>query len=366
MRVILTGGGTGGHIYPALALYRIWKERYPETEFLYIGTENGLESSLVPRQNIPFKSIEIQGFRRSLSLKNFQTVYKFLASVRKSKQLISEFDPDIILGTGGFVCGPVVYSATQLGIPSCVHEQNSIPGLTNKFLARYVDRIATCFEDTAQYFPKHKEKVILTGNPRAQEVASLERAEVLEDYGLDSDKPTVLIFGGSRGAYKINQMTVAAFDFLSRKDYQVLFATGESYYKDEIEGKDLQLNTETFKTVPYIPNMPEVFTNVSMVVARSGATSLAEITALGLPSVLIPSPNVTNDHQTKNADSLAKRGAAKLLSESELTVKQLTHDIDTMMSNTELRQEMSAASLEMGIQNAGDLLMDAMLAIMKT
>ena len=365
MRVILTGGGTGGHIYPALALYRIWKERYPETDFLYIGTENGLESALVPHQNIPFKSIEIQGFRRSLSLKNVQTVYKFLSSVRKSKQIIREFNPDVILGTGGFVCGPVVYSATQLGIPSIVHEQNSIPGLTNRFLARYVDRIATCFEDTIQYFPKQEKKVVLTGNPRAQEVASLEKKPVLEDYGLDSTKDTVLIFGGSRGAYKINQMTVAAFDSLSQQDYQVLFATGESYYKEEVEKKDLQLNTDTFKTVPYISNMPEVFTNVSMVVARSGATSLAEITALGLPSVLIPSPNVTNDHQTKNANSLVKKGAAKLLSESELTVKQLVHDIDTMMSNTEVRQKMSAASLDMGIQNAGDLLMDEMLAIRK-
>lgn len=360
MRVVLTGGGTGGHIYPALALYRVWKERYPDTEFLYIGTERGLESQLVPDHGIPFKAIDIQGLHRSLSLKNIQTVHKFLTSVRRSRKYLKEFQPDVVLGTGGFVCGPVLFGASQLKIPSVIHEQNSVPGLTNKFLARYVDRIALSFEEAGPYFNRQQKKIVMTGNPRAQEVATLADSHSLKEYGLSDKLPTVLIFGGSRGALRINETVLDAYSDLSQEDFQVLFVPGPLYYEGLKQEGRLPEN-DRFKLVPYVDNMPGLLKRVSLVVARSGATTLAELTALGLPSILIPSPNVTNDHQTKNAKALEQNGASKMLAESELTTDQLVHDIKTIMNNKDLRQAMAHEALVMGIPDAGDRLMAVMM-----
>lgn len=364
MKVVLSGGGTGGHIYPALALKKAWEKLYPHSEFLYVGTEKGLESTLVPQAGLDFASVDIQGFKRSLSLSNAQTLYKFLKSARDSRQILKDFEADVVLGTGGFVCGPILYAASRLNIPTVIHEQNSVPGLTNKFLASFVDRIALSFEEAGPYFTRNQEKLVFTGNPRAQEVAQVKKEPVLEEYGLDSQKPTVLIFGGSRGAERINQMVLQSFHHFKKADYQVLFACGSSYYGDlQAQGTPLA-EAPNFKIVPYIANMPEVFTNLSMVVCRSGATSLAEITALGLPALLIPSPNVTNDHQTKNAQALVKKGAAQMLSESELNLEQFLYDIDKMMSDDQLRKSMAQASYQMGVQDAGDRLVKVMLDAM--
>ncbi|KEF38615.1 UDP-N-acetylglucosamine:LPS N-acetylglucosamine transferase [Schinkia azotoformans MEV2011] len=198
MRILVSGGGTGGHIYPAIAFIKEIKKHQPDAEFLYIGTEKGLEKSIVERENIPFKSIEITGFKRKLSFENIKTIMRFLKGTSLSKKYIKEFKPDIVLGTGGYVCGPVVYAAAKLNIPTIIHEQNSVPGLTNKFLSKYVDKVALCFEEAGQYFPK--EKTILTGNPRASEVIGNDGNIGKRSVGLDPTKKVVLIVGGSRGA----------------------------------------------------------------------------------------------------------------------------------------------------------------------
>lgn len=355
MRVLVSGGGTGGHIYPAVSLVKYIKKKHPDAEFMYVGTKKGLESKIVPDQNIPFETIEIQGFKRSLSPSNFKTVYLFLKSISDAKKIIKKFQPDIVIGTGGYVCGSVVYAAHKLNIPTVIHEQNSVAGVTNKFLARYVDKIGICFSDVASDFPK--EKVVMVGNPRAQEVAGIQKSPVLNEYGLDPDTPTVLIFGGSRGALAINNVLLDSLSSFKDKPYQVLYASGEIYF-DEVKKKWQTLGEElnNVKVVPYIKNMEHVLANVDVVVGRAGATSLAEITSLGLPSILIPSPNVTNDHQTKNAQSLVNKNAAIMVKNAELTKETLLSSIDQVMLNPNVKEQMKEASKNEGIQDATDRL----------
>ncbi|AQP54421.1 undecaprenyldiphospho-muramoylpentapeptide beta-N-acetylglucosaminyltransferase [Vagococcus penaei] len=353
MKILVSGGGTGGHIYPAVSLIKHIRQINPNAEFLYVGTKKGLESSIVPEQNISFKTIEIQGFKRSLSLDNMKTVYLFLRSISESKKIIKDFQPDIVIGTGGYVCGAVVYAAHKLGIPTIIHEQNSVAGMTNKFLARYVDKIGICFPDVTKDFPE--DKVVLVGNPRGQEVVGIKKSDILKEFGLNPKIPTVLIFGGSRGAQTINRVVLESLKSFQTKPYQVLYASGKIYYPD-VEKVWNNESSNSVKVVPYINHMEQVLSNVDLVIGRAGATSLAEITSLGLPSIMIPSPNVTNDHQTKNAQSLVKRGASVLLADGTLTSKQLIDEIDQIMLNEELRLDMAKASKAEGIPDANDRL----------
>lgn len=355
MKILITGGGTGGHIYPALAFVNYMKQIDPDTEFMYVGTQIGLESKIVPKYNIPFETIRIQGFRRSLSPQNIKTVYLFLNSIGKAKKIIKEFQPDVVIGTGGYVSGSVVYAAKQLNIPTIIHEQNSIPGMTNKFLSKYATKVAICFPDVAEYFPK--DKVVLTGNPRAQEVVMIEKTDVLKEYGLDPNKKTVVIFGGSRGALKINQAFIEAFSLFEKREYQVLYASGERYYKELQEILKLSEKKLTNISIqPYIDKMAEVLAAADLMVGRAGATSIAEFTALGLPAILVPSPYVTNDHQTKNAQSLVKSGAVEMIADKELTGSNLATTIDEILLNESRHQSMAKASKKEGIPDAGERL----------
>lgn len=362
MKVLVSGGGTGGHIYPAVSLIKHIKEKNPEAEFLYIGTKKGLESKIVPDQGIPFETIEIQGFKRSLSPSNFKTVYLFLNSIKEAKKIIKKFQPDVVIGTGGYVCGSVVYAASKLKIPTIIHEQNSVAGMTNKFLSKYVDKIGICFSDVAKDFPS--EKVVMVGNPRAQEVAGIEKSAILEEFGLKPEIPTVLIFGGSRGALAINEAVMKSLGLFQEKPYQVLYASGEIYYEDVSKvWNPIKAKSDNVKVVSYIKNMQNVLGNVELVVGRAGATSLAEITSIGLPSILIPSPNVTNDHQTKNAMSLVDKQAALMVKNSELTENSLVEAVDTLMLNEEKRKQMAQASKEEGVPDATDRLYALMMTL---
>lgn len=354
MKIAVSGGGTGGHIYPALALIREIQKKDENVEFLYIGTEKGLESKLVPRENIPFKSIHITGFKRKISFENVKTVLRFLKGVRDSKKMLKEFKPDVVIGTGGYVCGPVVYAAAKMGIPTIVHEQNSVPGLTNKFLSRYVDKIAICFEEARQFFPE--QKVVLTGNPRASEVLGQDGVKGRLSAGLKLKIPTVLIFGGSRGARPINEAVVKSLTELSGKPYQVLYVTGDVHFDDVRKEVELVGNPGNVIIKPFIHNMPEVLSGVDLTVARAGATTLAELTSLGIPSILIPSPYVTDNHQEKNARALSENGAAKLLLEKDLTGPKLVESIDQILGRDEKLAEMKKAAKKLGIPDAAQRL----------
>ncbi|MGX6962613.1 undecaprenyldiphospho-muramoylpentapeptide beta-N-acetylglucosaminyltransferase [Vagococcus xieshaowenii] len=363
MRLLVSGGGTGGHVYPALSLVKYVKEVEPDSTFMYVGTQGGLESTIVKNEYLPFASVDIQGFRRKLTFENVTTIKKFLKSIKDSKRIIKEFQPDVVVGTGGYVCAPVVYAAHKLGIPTLIHEQNSVPGVANKFLSRYVDKVAVCFEDAIEYFPK--EKVELTGNPRAQEVAGLKPDNYLTDtYQLDSNKKTVLLFGGSRGAKTMMNAVEEAVNELEKKDYQTIVATGNIYFESISEHIDLS-SLKMVKIVPYIDNMTQVLANIDLVVSRAGATSIAEFTGMGLPSILIPSPNVTNDHQTKNAMSLVRVGAAEILKDSELTGQTLVSSIDAIMKDEERLKNMAVESEKIGYQDATTHLYQLLKALQK-
>jgi len=350
MKILLSGGGTGGHIYPALALIKEIKKMDPSVDFLYIGTEKGLESTLVKREKVPFKTIEITGFKRKISFENIKTITRFITGVRKSKRYIREFKPDVVIGTGGYVCGPVVYAAAKLGIPTIIHEQNSVPGLTNKFLSRYVNKVAVCFDEARIYFPA--EKVILTGNPRASEVLGQDGLKGMVSVGLQPGKKSVLIVGGSRGARPINDAFLQVLDEIEKKDYQVLYVTGEVHYQKVLDKVKEVGNPSNVIIKPFVHNMPEVLAGVDLIVARAGATTLAEITALGIPSILIPSPYVTNNHQEKNARTLSDKNAAILRLEKEFNGQQLIKDVDSVLLDSHRLQEMKNAATEIGIPDA--------------
>ena len=354
MRIAVSGGGTGGHIYPALALIREIQKDNKDAEFLYIGTEKGLESKLVPRENIPFRSIHITGFKRKLSFENVKTVFRFLKGVKESKKMLMEFKADVVIGTGGYVCGPVVYAAAKLGIPTIIHEQNSVPGLTNKFLSKYVDKIAVCFEEAMQFFPQ--EKVVLTGNPRASEVIGQDGIKGRLSAGLKTNLPVVLIVGGSRGAKPINEAVLKSLAELGEKPYQILYVTGDVHFEEVQKEVELIGNPKNVVIKPFIHNMPEVLAGTDLTVARAGATTLAELTSLGIPSILIPSPYVTNNHQEKNARSLTDHGAAELLLEKELTGKKLVDLMDQILMNETKLKEMKNAAKKLGIPDSANRL----------
>ncbi|WP_435924937.1 undecaprenyldiphospho-muramoylpentapeptide beta-N-acetylglucosaminyltransferase [Paenibacillus sp. DYY-L-2] len=363
MRVILSGGGTGGHIYPALAVASRCAAEIPGSEFLYIGGQRGLESSLVPKSGIPFEAIDITGFRRKLSLDNVKTVMRFLKGVRSSKKMLREFKPDVVIGTGGYVCGPVVYAAAKLGIPSIIHEQNAVPGLTNRFLSKYVSTVAVSFEGSESAFPGAS-NVIYTGNPRATTVHEADKKKGFETLGLDPASSIVLVVGGSRGAKAINDAMVDMAPYLKELGHlSFVYVTGDNYYEPTREAIQSKLGghlPKNLMVLPYVHNMPEVLAATSLIVNRAGASFLAEMTSLGLPSILIPSPNVTNNHQEKNARTLENAGAARVILEPELTGKALYSAIKDIMNDKSRHASMSDASRRLGKPDSAHLIVEEM------
>jgi UDP-N-acetylglucosamine--N-acetylmuramyl-(pentapeptide) pyrophosphoryl-undecaprenol N-acetylglucosamine transferase len=347
-RILLTGGGTGGHIYPALAIARAVREKYPEVEIGYIGTDNGLEAKIVPKEEgIHFFTVEIQGFKRSLSWENVNTVRKFIRAVSKAKEYISEFRPEVVVGTGGYVSGPAVFAAHQLNIPTMIHEQNALLGLTTKFLARFADVVAVSLEETAKHLTSAK-RVVYTGNPRATEVIRANGEKGRESLKIEANTPVVLIFGGSRGAKAINQAVIDMLPNLSSlPDVRFVYVTGEVHYQD-ITAKINRNDYPNLDVRPFVYNMPDVLATTDLVVARAGASTLAELTALGIPSVLIPSPYVTNNHQEANARVLEEQGAAHLLLEQDCNGENLWSAISELISKPEERKEMGEKAKSLG------------------
>jgi len=367
MRAVLTGGGTGGHIYPALSIGREISEQQPGSSLLYIGTNRGLESRIVPEQGIPFEQITITGFRRSLSWENVRTVMRFVQGVRRSKELLRKFKPDVVIGTGGYVCGPVVYAASRLGIPTLIHEQNVIPGLTNKFLSRYVDAVAVSFKESISHFNRCSD-VEFAGNPCATTVLHANRDKGFASLGLQPGTPFVLVVGGSGGARALNEAMVEMLPLLHKLSHTpFIFVTGERFYEPIVERfKQMPAAiSNRVHVLPYIHNMPEVLSAASLFVGRAGASFLAEITSLGIPSILIPSPNVTNNHQEANARSLADAGAAVMIVEKELTGDLLFKHVASIMSDTTNRDIMAQASRKLGMPKAAAAIYEQIMRIQR-
>jgi len=368
MRVVLTGGGTGGHIYPALAIGKAIRARHPGAELLYIGGRRGMESRIVPQEGIAFEAIDITGFRRKLSWDNVRTIARFLQGVRRSKALLRKFKPDAVVGTGGYVCGPVVYAASRLGIPTLLHEQNVVPGLTNKFLSRYADAVAVSFRESLPYFSRVKD-VIDAGNPCASAVLSGEAGRGFASLGLSPGTPFFVVVGGSSGARALNEAAIAMAPGLADlPGVHGVLVTGERFHEEtlsRIRGFDASVAAR-LHVVSYLHNMPDVLAAASLVVSRAGASLLSEFTALGMPAILVPSPNVTNNHQEPNAKSLADAGAGVMILERDLSGETLLAGVRDIMTDRKRRASMSEAARSLGKPDAANAILAQLTRIVST
>lgn len=356
MKFIFTGGGTGGHIYPAIALIKAIRKSDPDSEILYIGKINSQEEKIAASEKIAFKGIKINYFHRRFTLKNLKTLYLFLKAYCKARKLIKQFKPDIIIGTGGYVCAPVVYAGARQKIKTIIHEQNSVPGITNKFLARFCDKVAISMPTSKAYFPQ--EKVVLTGNPRAQEVMETKKV-TKADLGLSKDKKLLLIFMGSLGAKYVNEAICKILPELAKRaDLETIFVTGKIHFDNIIKEANIYNNQQNIIIKAYVDNMPEYYQHTDLIICRAGATTLAEISAIGIPAVLVPSPYVTNNHQEKNAQALVNQGGAIMIKESELDEKLLVKQIFSLIADPYNLRLMKNKLKKSGIPNSCDLFIE--------
>ena len=353
MRVLLTGGGTAGHINPAIAIANYIKEKEPCSEFLFVGTERGLEKTLVPKCGYDIKFIDVMGLRRSLSVENIKVFINYVKSTGVAKRIIKNFKPDVVIGTGGYVCAPVVKAAASLKIPTLIHEQNVFPGLAIKMLAGKADITAISFEETRDMMKA--KKIVLTGNPLRPDLFAVHDIDLVRaQYGFD-EKPIVLMFGGSLGAEKMNEALVQMIEENRIRDFNLIASTGERHYESISESikKTTDLTkVKNIKVVPYIYNMEEIFFAADVVVGRAGAITVSEITALGKAAVLIPSPYVAHNHQEYNARYLEKNGAAKVVLENEVSGKRISEEISSILKNKETLAKMQSDSKKIGIADA--------------
>jgi len=349
MKVIISAGGTGGHIYPALAILNKIKEKEPNSEFLYIGTHDRMEKDIVPKHNIPFESIEVYGFDRKRLFKNFKTVSCLMKANKKCKKLIKDFDPDIVIGVGGYVTAPVIKTAKRLGYKTFIHEQNSVIGKANQYLTNYADIIGVSFESSKKFFPK--DKVIMTGNPCSEDACNIEAASKKE-FGLSEDKPLVLFVMGSLGASKVNEFLVKTMTLFNNKDYEILYVTGKKDY-ETIKNNKFPKNV---KVVPYIDKMTRIMKKTDIIVTRAGASTLSEIIALKLPSIIIPSPYVTNNHQYKNALDLVEKNAAIMIEEKDLKSDIIVRNIDKMLSDKQILNNMKNNLESLQVKNSATVI----------
>ncbi len=345
MRVIVSAGGTGGHIYPALAIINKIKEEEPDSEFLYIGTTNRMEKDLVPSLGYRYEGLEVTGFKRKLTFDNIRTITNFIGAIKKAKAIIKDFNPDVVIGCGGYVTAPVIYAAKKLGKKTFIHEQNSVVGLANKFLSRYTDKIGVSFESTIKDFPNGK--AVLTGNPCSEKALSINKS-TKKSLGFDNDKKLLLIVMGSLGSRTVNDIIFGFIDKFRNKDYNVVFVTGNSYY-DRVKDKRVP---ENVKVLPFIYELPGIMKVTDLMVTRAGASTMSEITALEVPSIFIPSPYVTNNHQYLNAMDLVNNNAGLILEEKDLNEKNLIDLIDTTINDKEKIKEIKSNLKKIGIKDS--------------
>ena len=343
MRVVFAGGGTGGHINPALSIAGYAAENDENFEALFIGTKRGLETKLVPQAGYDIEYIDIEGFNRKNMLKNISVVRKLITSQKKCDSIMKKFKPDCVVCTGGYVSGPVCMAAAKNKIPSLIHEQNVYPGLTVSASEKYVDYVAVSFEETVNHM-KQKDKCVVTGNPVRGEIVEAKKETARLKLGITDLKPFVLIFGGSLGADRINETVIDMLPRIAAENkFRIMFGTGDRNYEkimEVIKERNIALN-DSIQIVPYINNMAEVMAASDVAVCRSGAITVSELAVLQKPSILIPSPNVVRNHQEQNAREIEEKGGAKVICESELTSELLYDTIIDITASKEKLTQMS-------------------------
>jgi len=314
VNILLSGGGTGGHIYPAIAIANELKERYPGSKFLFVGAEGRMEMEKVPQLGYEIMGLNITGIQRSLSLKNLSFPFKLISSLLKAGRIINSFKPNVVIGTGGFASGPTLYMANRKKIPSLIQEQNSYPGITNKMLAKKADKICVAYDGLDKFFPA--DKLIKTGNPVRQDLLNIDekRKEAIAYFNLDPNKKTLVIMGGSLGARAINQAVEKYLQTILKNDLQLIWQSGKLYY-ETYKGHSEVKGVQVFE---FIQKMDLLYAAADLLISRAGAGSISELCIVGKPVIFIPSPNVAEDHQTKNAKSVTDLNAAILLMEGNI------------------------------------------------
>ena len=357
MNVVIAAAGTGGHINPGIAIANKIKEEDKNSKVLFIGTNRGLENDLVPRAGYELKTVNAYGIERKLTIQNFKRLYSTIKSVKEAKKILIEFKADVVIGTGGYICMPVILAANKLKIPTLLHESNAFPGVAVRLLSKKVNTVLVGFEDAKQRLKKAK-NVVVTGNPtkiKKQNFTSNQKEEIIKSIGLKANKPIVLVFGGSQGAKSINESFIDIIKNKKNKEYQIIWAAGPSQYeeiKEKLNDDNININNiENVKIVPYIYNMEEVMNVVDLVVCRSGAMTITEISIVGKPAIFIPFPFATENHQEYNARVLEKVGAAEIILDKELNSDILDKKIKEIVISKEKIVDMGKKANKCAVEN---------------
>jgi UDP-N-acetylglucosamine--N-acetylmuramyl-(pentapeptide) pyrophosphoryl-undecaprenol N-acetylglucosamine transferase len=352
LRVMLSGGGTGGHIFPAIAIAHAIRRKVPDAEFLFVGAEGRMEMEKVPAAGFRIEGLWISGLQRSFTIDNLSFPLKVISSRLKARKIIKSFKPQLVIGTGGYASWPTLRAASALGIPTVIQEQNSYPGITNKMLAKKVRLICVAYEGMERFFPASK--IHITGNPIRQDISrsTASKAEALQFFGLKEGKTTLFVTGGSLGARTINQSLLAGLQKLAEHDIQLIWQTGKGFAFQAAQAVEPLANKGMF-TAPFISRMDLAYKAADIVISRAGATSISEICAAGKPGILVPSPNVTEDHQTRNAEALSKKNAALLVADKEAETR-LIKEIIKLAEDSVRMNSLSSNAKSMALPDAAD------------
>jgi len=362
-KVIISGGGTGGHIFPAIAIADALKNLNYDTEILFVGANGKMEMKKVPEAGYKIEGLNIAGIQRKLTLKNLAVPFKLLQSLKRARSIIKEFQPEVAVGVGGYASGPLLRVAASKGIPTVIQEQNSFPGITNRILAKKAKKICVAFDGMDKFFPK--EKIVLTGNPVRKKVVELsgKKERAIKHFGLDSEKKILLIIGGSLGARTLNESVLSNLEAIEKSGIQVLWQTGKFYYKNAKEKADA-FGNENLKTLEFIKDMDLAYAVADLTISRAGAMSISELSLTKMPAILVPSPNVSEDHQTKNAMSLVQNGAALLVKDDQAENELLPKAIELIKDEVALKK-MSQSTQKLAKQNAAETIAKQIIELIK-
>ena len=351
-KFILSGGGTGGHIYPAIAIANTLKTRFPEAQFLFVGAKDRMEMEKVPQAGFTIKGLWISGIQRKLTLDNFKFPFKLLSSLFKSRKIIRQFKPDVVIGTGGFASGALLHVANSKGIPTLIQEQNSYPGITNKLLSRKANRICVAYDGLERFFPK--DKIVITGNPIRKDVIETEskHEKGLKHFKLKNNTLTLLVLGGSLGARRINQLIEAKLNFFKAQNMQLIWQCGKFYFEQykSYANDDVQVHA-------FLNHMDLAYASADIIISRAGASSVSELCLVGKPVLFIPSPNVAEDHQTKNAQAIVSKNAALLIKEKDLD-SDFERAFSELISDKNQRETLGTNIKALALPNATEDIVD--------
>lgn len=360
MKIMIAAGGTGGHIYPGIAIAKYIQKNNTDVEILFVGTKKGLEKEIVPNEGFNIKLIRVRGFERRITLDTFKSVKELFLGLKDAKKIIQTFNPDMVIGTGGYVCGPILFMASRKRIPTLIHEQNAFPGITNRILSRFVDKIAVSFIEAKEYF-NNKDKIFVSGNPIRDDFKVNNKNKAREELGIPKNATLITVMGGSQGALSINSSMIDVIKkYKNDQEVYIIHITGKNQYDkiiSNLESNKINIdNIKNIEVLPYSFKIPILFCASDLIVSRSGAMTVSEICAVGRASILIPYPYATNNHQEYNARVITEKKGGVLIKDADLNGEKLYENIQSLINNKKKLHEMENITSKLGILNADALI----------